>query len=174
MCGGITTSWCRPRWRFLTLLSFCTSFTIVKRGLWHKHKGIGWKPRTAIAWGRFWGLTLLTATALNIWGASVRYPFWGSFWPRKGCHGWGTWLGCMNRGTHVRCYSHICVVPNTLGAALPSPLFPQCARTFRHLAYHLHKGVGMSVFRTNLSGELASRSYPPRRGHLGAHSITAS
>ncbi len=55
------------------------------------------------------------------------------------------------------------MVLSTLGAALPNPLSPQCVRTFKQLTYHSHKGVGMSMFRTNLSGGLASGSCPPRR-----------
>ncbi len=54
----------------------------------------------------------------------------------------------------------VCLVPSTLGATLPSPLSPQGAWTFRKMAYHPHKGVGMSAFRTGLSGGLASRSCP--------------
>jgi len=49
-------------------------------------------------------------------------------------------------------------VPSTPRAALPSPLFPQFARTFKQLAYHPHKGVGMSAYRTSLNGGLALRS----------------
>jgi hypothetical protein len=158
MCGGITTSWCRPRWRFLALLLFRISSMVVKRGFWCKHKGIGWRSRTKVVWGGFWGSTSLTATTLNIWGVGAMYPLWDDFWPEKGCCGWGTWLRCLRRGTHIRRYSHVCMVPNILRAALPSPLSPQCARTFRELAYHSHKGVGMSALRTTFSGRLASRS----------------
>jgi hypothetical protein len=41
-----------------------------------------------------------------------------------------SWLGCMRRGTHIWCCSHICVVPSIPGATLPNPLSPQCVRTF--------------------------------------------
>jgi len=163
MYVGIATFWWRPRWRFLALLSFRTLSMVVRYGLWRKHKGIGWRPCIATAWSGFWGSALLTATTLSIWGASAKYPLRGGFWPREGCHGWGTWLGCLRRGTHVRRYSCVCVVPSTLGVSLPSPLSPQCARTFRQLAYHPHKGVGMNALRIDLSGGLALGSCPPGR-----------
>ncbi len=77
------------------------------------------------------------------------------------------------RDTHVKHYSHVCVGPNTPGAAMPSPLFPQCARTFRQLAYHPHKGVGMNALKANFNGRLVL-GVAHLEGHLDAHSATSS